>query len=90
MRPNKKNRSVVRARKRRIVERLTYDPLLHKQKSRKLLRQELMKRWVPDAGSKPVDHDISMRFGSMNVDGIDLQVHWAASELIKKYDLDVS
>ena len=49
-----------------------------------------MKRWVPDAGSKPVDHDISMRFGSMNVDGIDLQVHWAASELIKKYDLDVS
>ena len=48
-----------------------------------------MKRWVPDTGSKPVDHDISMRFGSMNVDGINLQVHWAASELIEKYNIDV-
>ena len=33
--------------------------------------------------------DEVMRFGALNVNGLDLEAHWAVTELTKKYNLDV-
>ena len=89
MRPNKKNRSIVRARQRRIIDRLTYDPLIHKQGHRRKLRQMLQDKRAASENSDSLVQDEVMRFGALNVNGLDLEAHWAVTELTKKYNLDV-
>ena len=39
---------------------------------------------------QPQEEHESLKFGSINIDGIDIQKHWAVKELIRKRGFDVS
>ena len=73
----------------KIIDRLTYVPQKHKQKFRKQLRKSLQTRDAPTihAPSRP---STSIKFGSININGLDLESSWAVEQLISKRGFDVS
>ena len=80
------NRVKRRANTRKIVGRLTYSPDKHKQKFTKTQRAYR----PPDKPPKPPTNKPLITFGSLNVNGLDQEAHWAVTELIKSHNLDVS
>ena len=78
-----------RADTRKIVGRITYSPEKHKQKSRKALREKLSSR-PPAKPPKPQVAKSSLKFGSLNVNGLNHESQWAVGELLKQYTIDVS
>ena len=73
----------------KIVDKLTYNPLKHKQKVTKTLRQKLQKKNIPP--EKPTPHPSpTLKFGSFNINGLDTEAAWAIEELLKHRGFDVS
>ena len=72
----------------KIVDKITYNPKKHKQKKTKNLRQQLQQQIIPVF--KPVPLPVSLKFGSFNVNGLDLEAAWAVEELLKQRGFDVS
>ena len=79
------SRSKLRTNK--IVDRLTFNPKKHKQKKTKELRQKLQRK--PPTVSPQCGLETSIKFGSFNVNGLDLVTSWAVEELVKKHGFDV-
>ena len=77
-----------KANTRKIVGRLTYSPGKHKQKFAKTMREKLASR-PPAKPSKPQTQKTSMTFGSLNVNGLDEEAHWAVTDILKQHGLDV-
>ena len=78
-----------RAETRKIIGRLTYSPEKHKQKFMKSKRHKLASR--PSAKvSVPSLPKTTLNFGSLNVNGLDQEAHWAVTELLEEHKLDVS
>ena len=76
---------------RRILGRITYSPNEHKGKWNKKLREELAKRSDKSQVEGVVtSHASEIKFGSMNLDGLNHESHLAVSELLEKYQFDVS
>ena len=73
----------------KIVNRITYDPQKHKQRKTKELREKLQKRTL---SSPPIPSTTpsKLKFGSINVNGLDVETAWAVEELLKKRGFDVS
>ena len=71
-----------------ILGRLTYSPEKHKQKFSKAQRLKLASR-PPDKTPTHSPTTPSITFGSLNVNGLDLEAHWAVTELLKSHNLDV-
>jgi hypothetical protein len=73
----------------KIIDRLTYSPQKHKQKFTSKLRAHLQSQahtvTVPDAPPPQ-----SIKFGSININGLDLEANWAIEELITKKKFDVT
>jgi hypothetical protein len=89
MRPRRKNKSEVRLRTRKIIDRLTYSPETHKQKFAKSLRRTLALR--PSEKPSPIPPPNShLKFGSININGLDLEAHWAVTQLLDDHNFDVS
>ena len=86
IRMNRVNR---RVNSRKIIGRLTYSPEKHKQKFTKTQRACLSNR-PPDKPPKPLTNKPTITFGSLNVNGLDQEAHWAVTELIKSHNIDVS
>ena len=59
----------------------------HKQKEKRNLRQELQKKSIPT--QIPKTPSTSLKFGSFNINGLDLETSWAAGELLEKRGFDV-
>ena len=78
-----------RADTRKIIGRLTYSPEKHKQKSVKAMRQKLASKPSIRA-SKPSLPNVTLKFGSLNINGLDQEAHWAVTELLQDHELDVS
>jgi hypothetical protein len=72
---------------RKIVNKLTYNPAKHKQKRTKEARLLLQQRVIPNP--KPVLPTTTIKFGSFNVNGLDLEAAWAVGELLKQKGFDV-
>ena len=71
----------------KILDRLTYDPNKHKQKVTRELRHKLQKKALP---SPPRSHTTtSLKFGSINLNGLDLETSWAVEQLVLKHEFDV-
>ena len=84
-----KHAAKARVKTRKIIGRLTYSPEKHKQKFTKTLRDRLASRLhVQDP--KPPEIVPEMVFGSMNVNGLDQEAHWAVSQLLSQHSIDVS
>ena len=82
-------RSNVRFRTNKIIGRHTYTPDKHKQKFRKSLRKDLASR-PPDKAAKAPKTNPILNFGSLNVNRLGHETHWAVTELIKNHNIDVS
>ena len=78
-----------RVKTRKIIGRLTYSPEKHKQSVTKSLRKKLAAR-LPGQEPKRPETVPEMIFGSMNVNGLDQEAHWAVSQLLVRHNLDVS
>ena len=85
-----KNRRRDRPRKppsKMIVERLTYDPSKHKQHKTRALRQKLQDN--PPAQNSPLPPPTLLKFGSFNVNGLDVEAAWAVEQLLHGRGFDV-
>ena len=80
-----KNRAKMQTNK--IMDRLTFNPKKHKQKKTKSLRQKLQQKAPPDP--RPSSEKTSLRFGSFNLNGLDLETAWAVEQLVDKHGFDV-
>ena len=73
----------------KLLDKLTYNPKKHKQKVVKKLRKELQQKATQDQTvSKPCS--TSLKFGSHNINGLDLEASWAVQELLNTRGFDVS
>ena len=71
----------------KLIDKITFNPSIHKQKNRRKLREELQRRsFKPHV--QPIDIP-EMRFGSFNVKGVDLETSDALQSLILAKDFDV-
>ena len=89
---NRRNSQKVQHRKadsRKILSRITYNPQKHKQKRKRLLRQKLQQRECPASPSIPHVPD-ALKFGSFNVNGLDVEAAWAVEKLLKDRGFDVN
>ena len=78
------------ARKRttKLIDRLTYSPAKHKNKKVRELRAKLQKK--DPVIDKPKVQDTIIKFGSFNVNGLDLEVGWAVEQLLSNRGFDVN
>ena len=72
----------------KIIDRLTYNPGKHKQKQTRALRQKLQQKTTPPP--KTTTPPQVIKFGSFNVNGLDLEAAWAVEQLLKQRGFDVS
>ena len=78
----------VRMRTAKYIDRLTYDPSRHKRKEVRKRLQALQARQMEQ--HVPPDPKQVVKFGSININGLDLDSGWAVQELLKNKELDVS
>ena len=88
MGPNRRVTKSHKIKTNKIIGRLTYSPEKHKQKFSKAQRLKLASR-PPDKTPTHSPTTPSITFGSLNVNGLDLEAHWAVTELLKSHNLDV-
>ena len=72
---------------RKIIDRLTYNPKKHKQKKTRAMRQKLQEQIQPTP--KPIITPTTITFGSMNVNGLDVEASWAVQQLLHHRGFDV-
>ena len=87
-RHDRQARMRTRLRTTKFIDRLTYNPNKHKRKEARRRVKELQARAVQNQSSpdpKPV-----VKFGAINVNGLDLDSGWAVQELLKNKNFDVS
>jgi hypothetical protein len=72
----------------KLIDRLTYSPQKHKQKFTNKLRSTLQSK-APMV-LVPVSPTVSIKFGSININGLDLEASWAVDQLLIKNKFDVS
>ena len=90
---NKKNKSYFSRRhnkvnSKKIVDKITYNPAKHKQKLTRKSRLILQQKIIPTP--KPITPTQTIKFGSFNMNGLDLEAAWAVGELLKNRGFDVS
>ena len=96
MEPSKTKRHFKQIRQRKpqhiskkIVDKLTYNPGIHKQQKTRNLRKKLRQRTLP-LNPPPPPPPQTIKFGSINVNGLDVQAAWAVEKLLKDRKFDVS
>ena len=83
-----KSERIAKKRTSKIVDRLTYSPKKHKNKIVRDMRDKLQAKKVPTT-KIPVDSQ-TLKFGSFNVNGLDLEAGWAVKQLLTKRGFDLS
>ena len=64
----------------KIIERLGYSPAKHKHREKKKMVQKLQARVLsPIVEPEPKNF---LKFGSFNINGMDLEVNWAINQLV--------
>ena len=78
----------VKMRSAKLMDRLTFSPNKHKQKVTRKMRQDLQKKKI--SAARPALPKTTIKFGSFNVNGLDLETSWAVEELLKEHGFDVT
>ena len=82
------NKRKAKTKSRNIISKLTYDPMKHKQKHTRKLREDLAKRSLsPPRPQTPIT---TLTIGAININGLDLEATWAIPQLINNHHLNVS
>ena len=77
-----------RLRTTKYIDRLTYNPTKHKRKDARKRMKALHARELHHPN--PPDPRPALKFGAINVNGLDLDSCWAVQELLKNKKFDVS
>ena len=72
----------------KIIGRITYFPQKHKQQHTKKLRKDLQSK--PHTPSVHPAPPVTIKFGSININGLDMEAGWAVEQIIANKKLDVS
>ena len=72
----------------KVIDRITFNTKVHKQKRMKRMRQALQQREIKDPPSSKLSSP-SLKFGSFNINGLDIETSWAVGELLKRHEFDV-
>ena len=72
----------------KTIDKITYNPIIHKQKFNRKLRRDLQQRSMKDQNPATVTNE--MKFASMNVNGLDLEAASAIETMIVQRKIDVS
>ena len=72
----------------KIIDRLTYSPKKHKNKKLREMRKKLQTMNCPQ-NDTPVTKE-TLKFGSFNVNGLDIEARWAVEQLVNTKGFDVS
>ena len=72
----------------KIIDRLTYSPARHKNKKVRDMRAKLQAR-KPSIPTRVIKEE-KLKFGSFNVNGLDIEVSWAVQQLLQNRGFDVS
>ena len=80
-----KNRA--KAQTNKIISKLTYCPAKHKNKKLREMRLKLQKKKVQEP--KIPRPTTKLKFGSFNVNGLDLEVGWTVQQLLRNRGFDV-
>ena len=72
----------------KIIDRLTYSPNKHKNKKRRKMRESLI-AMKPQTIKAPIIKE-TLKLGSFNVNGLDIEARWAVEQLLDTRDFDVS
>ena len=72
----------------KIIDRLTYSPKKHKNKKLREMRKKLQTMNCPQ-NDIPVTKE-TLKFGSFNVNGLDIEARWAVEQLVNTKGFDVS
>ena len=73
----------------KIIDRITYCPEKHKQKYTNKVRSKLESRVEKERKSTPSSTS-SIKFGSININGLDLEASWAVDQLLSTRGYDLS
>ena len=73
----------------KIVDKLTYNPSKHKQKVTRTLRKKLQQKTIPPV-NQVLPPPPTVKFGSFNVNGLDVEAAWTIEQLLKQRGFDVS
>ena len=90
--PSRKHQHHAKQRKantRKIVGKITYNPIKHKQQKVRALRRKLQEKPInsdPPAPAPPKE----LKFGSFNVNGLNVETAWAIDNLVKDRGFDVN
>ena len=88
MKPGTENKRFIKKRTSRIIDRLTYSPNKHKNKKVRKLRERMRAKSVQNS-EVPVTKD-TLKFGSFNVNGLDIEARWAVEQILHNRGFDVS
>ena len=72
----------------KTIDKITYNPLLHKNNFNKSKRKELQQRRSQQ--DKPIEVTNELKFASLNVNGLDVEAATAIETLITQRSIDVS
>ena len=82
-----RKRSCLNLRTTKVIDRLTYCPQKHKQKCVRTQRKQLQAKHIV---SPPTPNPTSnLKFGSFNVNGLDIEASWAVEQLLTTRGFDV-
>ena len=85
--PNRFNK-LTKTNSKKIVDKITYNPIKHKQLATRTLRAKLQQKNIPK--TIPAPPSPKLKFGSFNVNGLDIEAAWAVEQLLTKRGFDVS
>ena len=78
-----------RAQTNKIVSKLTYSPKKHKNRKVRQMRERLQQQ-KPIEVTPVLQPKAQIKFGSFNVNGLDMEVSWAVQQLLVTRGFDVS
>ena len=84
--PENERRAKMRTTK--IIDRLTYSPKKHKRKEMREMKNKLQAKEATKI-TPPINSQ-TLKFGSFNINGLDLEAGWAVEKLITNRGFDVS
>ena len=85
----RKRRRIKNSNRRNIRQRLNYDPQNSKKKPKRELRLEIKRKQLMKDFS-PSEQPATLKFGSFNVRGLDLETAWVVQDLLHHRKFDVS
>ena len=73
----------------KLIDKITYNPNVHKNKFTKALRDRLRKPLLVNIEDRENERRTCLNFGSINIRGLDLSAENAIHQLIKTRNIDV-